>query len=384
MTRIKTREIRLLLGFFTGVLLWLVWQTSAITSPDAESIHYSKFLAGLPPGWMDFFRPWTRQDYVSILHFEPLWGTSLWWTFGKEPATDAAIVHTWVGFLPMACLFGVLFAVLKPLPRFLVWISSLAMAAGIVFYCFNAFQYALPISPPIIVLSCFYLCGTVIYLETEKIERSRNLAIDLQRQAEQERKRIAKDLHDESLQSMSRIVRIMDRLSDELPENPVPKEVRGKLESCISGVRNVINDLHPAQLEEFGLSATFEQLVEEFRNASGIKSKFQDRSSGARFSDFFELCIYRIAQEALNNVEKHSGATEMTFCFELDDRFVHLNIVDNGKGNVQKKQGSYGLRNMIDRAKLVNGEIIWSVPDGFESGTMVSLKIPRNKVEPRV
>lgn len=375
-------RVRLLLGVLTGLLLWLIWQVSAITSPDAESAHYERFLSNLPPGWMDFFRPWTREDFIAMFRIAPP-NLGSWWTFGKELSTDAAIVHTWIGFMPLACLFAVLFSVLKPLPRFVLWAFSLLLVGGIVFYCFQSFQYFLPLSPPIILLSSFYVCGTVIFLETEKIERNRSFAIDLQMQAEFERKRIAKDLHDESLQALSRLIRIVDKLGEEIPENDVPRDVRSRLESCIAGTRRIINDLHPACLEEFGLSASLEQLIEDLQVATGMKTRFQDSSNGSRLSDFYELCIFRIAQEAINNVERHSAATELSVTLKSDERFLTLSIADNGKGVVRKKQGSLGLQNMSDRAKLMGGSVEWTAPTEYSSGTMVALRIPSQRLEYR-
>lgn len=376
MTRPDLRIIRLVIGFLTGLLLWLIWQTSAITGLGTESVNYEKFLAELPPGWMDFFRPWTHEEFVRF--FNVPFSLGQWWTFGKDPATDSQMVHTWIGFLPISCLFGVLFSILRPMPRFAAWVLSLLAVGSIIFYCFQNFHYLLPLSQPIIVLSCFYLCGTVIHLETEKIERNRSLAIDLQEEAEQERKRIAKDLHDESLQSMSRIIRIIDKLSDEIPDNPVPKEVRTKLEACIAGTRNIINDLHPAQLEEFGLAASLEQLIEEFKKSAKVKVKYQDASNEIRLPGFFELCIYRIAQEAMNNIEKHANASEVSISLENTEKQLCLKISDNGKGvdTVQKKTGSFGLRNIIDRTKLMNGEVEWKRPEEFASGTSLVLKVP--------
>lgn len=369
------RALRLLLGFVTGILLWLIWQTSAITSPDSESSQYANFLANLPAGSLDFFRPWTREDYISIFHFAPP-NSGHWWTFGKIPSTDAATVHMWIGFLPLACLLGVLFSTLKPLPRFLVWIFSLLAAGALVLYCYQTFNYQLPLSPPIIVLSCFYLCGTVIYLETEKIERNRTLAIDLQQEAENERKRIAKDFHDETLQSMSRIIRLVNNLHEENPENPIPTEIRNKLETCITETRNIINELHPAALEAFGLGPSIENLVEDFKNSTGVKANFNDRTNGMRLAPLNELCIYRIAQEAINNVEKHANASELIVSLEMKDKSLVLKVSDNGKGNVQRKKRSHGLQNIEDRARLMNGDVDWRLPEDFSSGTMLLLKVP--------
>jgi len=344
MTRQNLSLIRVTLGLLTGVLLWLIWQAITIRSPEAESINFRYFL------------------------IERL--------FGGVQAADATTVNNWIGLLPLACLFGVLFSILKPLPRFLTWIFSMIMAGAVVLYCFQVYKYIVPWGGPVIVFNCVYLCGTLVYLETEKIERNRNLAIDMQRQADHERKRIAKDLHDESLQSLSRVIRLVDKLHDEIPDNPIPQEVRGRLESCVSGMRGIINDLHPAALEEFGLAASLESLVEEFSRSSGAKVNFHDASEGVRLPAFQELCIYRIAQEAINNIEKHAEASQMAVSLQKTEKFLFLKIADNGKGTVRKKRDSFGLQNIADRTKLIGGQVEWKAPEEFASGTMLVLKVP--------
>jgi signal transduction histidine kinase len=356
MTRQNLSLIRILLGLVTGLLLWLIWQALAVTSPEIESIKFRYFLT------------------------DRLFGS------GAQAASGAAsgytIITNWRGLLPLACLFGVLFSILKPLPRFITWIAALILAGAVALYCFLSFKYIVPWGGPVIVLNCFYLCGTLIYLETEKIERKRNLAIDLQQQSEDERKRIAKDLHDESLQSLSRIIRLVDKLHGEIPDNPIPSEVRGRLESCISGMRSIINDLHPAELEEFGLAASLEHLVEEFTRSSGVKASFQDSTAGVRLPAFQELCIYRIAQEAINNIEKHAEASHMEVSLQKTDKLLCLKIADNGKGAVRKKRDSFGLQNIAYRTKLVNGQVEWKAPEQYGSGTMLVLKLPLAERKP--
>ena len=354
--RLNLSLIRILLGLVTGILLWLIWQASAITSPEIESIKFRYFL--------------TERLFSGLAHSS------------QAAASPYTIITNWRGLLPLACLFGVLFSTLNPLSRFVTWILSLVLAGVTAFSCFYAFQYIVPWGGPVIVLNCFYLCGTLIYLETEKIERNRNLAIDLQQQAEAERKRIAKDLHDESLQSLSRVIRLADKLHDELPENPVPQEMRSRLESCISGMRSIISDLHPAQLEEFGLAAALEQLLEEFSLASQVKTHFQDTSAGQRLPAFHELCIYRIAQEAINNIEKHAQASQVNVRLQKTDRQLCLKIGDNGNGAVRKKKDSFGLQNITYRTRLINGKVEWKLPDEFPSGTMLVLTVPLLKPKP--
>lgn len=350
MTGLSLSLIRILLGLITGVLLWLIWQASAITTPEVESIKFRYFLT------------------------EHFFGSSS----GPFGAANAGytIISNWRGLLPLACLFGVLFSVLKPLPRFITWILSMLLAGLVAVYCFMAFQYIVPWGGPLIVLNCFYLCGTIIYLETEKIERNRNLAITMEERSEQERTRIARDLHDESLQSLSRVIHLIDEMQTELPGSSVPGEARRQLESCITGMRGVINNLHPAELKEFGLSASIEHLVSDLGNSTGFKTFFEDGWDNIRLSPFQELCIYRIIQEALNNIEKHANATQLAVSLQRAGKSLLVKVADDGKGIRPEKKNSMGLQNMSHRAQLIGGQVEWKTPEQFSGGCLLVLKVP--------
>lgn len=375
MAKHNIRNVRLAIGLLTGILLWLIWQAAAITAPHAGSEAYRRFLAELPPGWMDFFRPWTKEEFGTFFHMSSF-SFGQWWTLGQPPTTDVAIVHTWIGFLPLACLLGVLFTVLKPMARFLLWMCSFAVVAAIYYYFHTTFHSALPGTPALIVLSCFYLCGTVIHLETEKIERNRNLAIDLLNQAENERKRIAKDLHDESLQSLSRVARALDKLSEEMPNSELSGQLREMLENCIKGTRDIIDDLHPAGLNEFGFSSCIEQFASDVCRSANIQLKFEDNLEGLRLPPFVELCIFRIAQESINNVEKHACATRLKIRLERSNATLILQVGDNGTGKVEMKKTSAGVHNIIHRTKLMGGNVQWRNGGEFSEGTTVILKVP--------
>jgi signal transduction histidine kinase len=212
-------------------------------------------------------------------------------------------------------------------------------------------------------------------LETEKIERRRNLAIDLQLQSEEERKRIAKDLHDETMPSISSVLRLVDQLTEQDGGNPIPKEMRGRLENCLTEMRRVINDLHPATLEEFGLSVSVAHMVEQFGRQSAIKAIFSDTTSGAQLPAFHEMCIYRIIQEALNNIAKHSKATELKVSMESAGDRVVVSISDNGVGGAQRKPGCYGMQSISHRAKLIGASVQWKSSEAL-SGTTIILNVP--------
>lgn len=344
----QLRIVRISLGLLTGLFLWLLWQASTTTTPELESIKLRYHIAEA------FFG---RPNPAGTLEY--------------------TVIPNWRGLFPLAILFGVLFAILKPLPRFIALFSLILLGMGVGIYSFQVFKFIIPLGGPAIVLCCCYLCGTLIHLETEKIERNRELAVDLQMQAEQERQRIAKDLHDESLPSLSRVMRLADQLQKTYGDDPVPQQIRENLEGTIAEMRRVINDLHPSVLDELGLQPALQHLGSQLARSSGIDVTVNVAASEPSLSSFQQLCIYRIAQEAFTNIEKHAQATIAHVDLSSNAKALRLTIADNGSGTVPRsKPDSHGLRNIAHRAKLMGAKVEWTKPDCFPAGTMLILQVP--------
>jgi signal transduction histidine kinase len=346
--------VRIAIGCLAGLLLWFMWQESIKTSPELESIKLRFFLS----------EAWFGQSSAAVAFKSGL---------GRDYT-----VSTNLGFLPLGAIFGVVFSILRPFPRFILWAIVTVEQCIVAQVCFEVWRIIIPFGGPLVLINCCYICGTLIHLETEKIERSRNLALDLQIQAEQERKRIAKDLHDEALPSLSRVMRLADQLHGEYADNPIPEEIRSRLESTVSEMRRVINDLHPAVLENLGLSASLQHLVDKFAHESKVHVTFRDETQGLNLPPFPALCIYRIAQETLNNVEKHAAASQTEVSLEMMENVLHLRISDNGNGELRRKPDSYGLKNIEDRARLIGAKLEWKAPAKYPSGTMLVLTVPLN------
>lgn len=291
-------------------------------------------------------------------------------------ASDPAEPTNLVGYIPLGVLFGVLFSLLRPLHRFILWAVITAVFAVMAEYWFEVYHRLLHFSGPMLLINCCYICGTLIHLETEKIERSRTLALDLQMQAEQERQRIAKDLHDEALPSLSRVMRLADQLQDEDKESLIPAEIRSRLEATVTEMRRVINDLHPAVLDNLGLAASLQHLANRCSQETEIQTTFRAQSEEISIPSFQALCIYRIAQEALNNVEKHAGASHAEVSLDRTEHHLCLRVSDNGSGALTRKPESLGLKNIDDRAKLIGAKVEWKKPHQYESGTMLVLTVP--------
>ena len=284
-------------------------------------------------------------------------------------------------------LGGALGAVSSVLPLSRRTTAFLTTAMILVITTQIAFQWLnlhFPIMPLLAVLMLTYIFGTLIYLDTDLRLRNKELATAreaMQIRAEEERQRIAEDLHDETLPALSSVARMADRLSHDLSDNPVPREMREKLDGAISEMRRVINDLHPSVLETMGFKPALDNLLSICSREANVVVEFIDQDNNSDddygLNNVVKLQLYRIVQECLNNVEKHAKASEVKL--EIGRRGEHLiiSIKDNGRGLNPKeiKPESHGLVNIRQRAQLIGAAVIWRKPAEFVSGTEMVLNI---------
>ncbi|MBK8464735.1 MAG: hypothetical protein IPL32_02810 [Chloracidobacterium sp.] len=188
--------------------------------------------------------------------------------------------------------------------------------------------------------------------------RNKELAaarFDLANEAERERSRIARDLHDQTLADLRNLLMMSDRLS------PPNMEFRSEIESVSTEIRRICEDLSPSVLENVGLVAALEFLLS--RSVKDHKfSTSEDANELIKFPIIEQLHIYRIAQEVITNINRHSDATHVEISVEVftDGRFL-LTIHDNGspfRPDIVTGNGR-GISNIKSRASLINADIGW-------------------------
>lgn len=217
-------------------------------------------------------------------------------------------------------------------------------------------------------------------LQEEKLRRLRSV-IDGQ---DQERQRLARDLHDSLGQSL-----IAVRLQLEAADKPSISQVRasvdvskGMIDHAIDEVRRISNALQPAALDEFGLETALRTRTMEMASVAGIKASFDCIGSVERLEKKSKIYLYRIAQEAVTNIIKHARATEMQVTLSRNDQTVNLTISDNGKG-IMPDPASYadrnGIQNMRERASLLSGT--FNIESAPKAGTTITVKIPYKRNE---
>lgn len=194
---------------------------------------------------------------------------------------------------------------------FLVSVICLFCLAQVLF---QIFHLIIPIASPLAVLILSLILATFIHLDTDLRIRNRELAKareSMQVRAEAERQRIAEDLHDETLPTLSAVARMADQLNRELGNNPIPAQMRERLDFTATEMRRVINDLHPSVLETMGFQPALENLLTMLAHNSPIETFFigDDSFVEKDISKFCQLQLYRIVQECLNNIDKHAKAS---------------------------------------------------------------------------
>jgi signal transduction histidine kinase len=197
--------------------------------------------------------------------------------------------------------------------------------------------------------------------------------------ADAERRRWARELHDQTLQSLGGLrVLLSSALRQGTTEQEVPQAI-GHLEDEIANLRAIINELRPAALDELGLAVAIDALLDRHRNqdhlAIDAELAIPDPQIGQpRLTADLETTVYRLLQEALTNVVKHSGARHVRVAVIIDTGAVSLEVHDDGTGfPVDAQTSGFGLTGMRERVSLASGTL---QIDSGENGTRVRARLP--------
>ena len=216
--------------------------------------------------------------------------------------------------------------------------------------------------------------------ESEK--KLRHLASQLMSAQEDERKRISRELHDELGQALL-VLKLQARgIKKELPPNEqhLHEECEGvltNLDEVVDKVRRLSHDLSPMIVEDLGLSAALQHLIGEFCKHNRLECDFQEIDLDDLFPVEAQVAIYRIFQECLTNIGKHSQASRMAVSMDRRPDRVSFLIRDNGKGyeaEAWRRGRGLGLVAMEERARMVGGDL--SVQSGKGQGASISFEIP--------
>ena len=202
---------------------------------------------------------------------------------------------------------------------------------------------------------------------------------------EDEKKKMARELHDEFGSYLTAInmdvSRIRDKIAGSHPEHAAKLErTIGLIGQTIEMKRRIITDLRPSLLDNLGLAAALEQYIEDWTQHTGIAVHFSSEGDLEEAEDGCPIAVYRVFQEALTNVAKHSRATGVTASLRRVGDNLMLEIADDGVGiddATRSKPGSHGLIGMRERVHAFRGTV--EVLRGQERGTIVRASVPCRK-----
>jgi len=199
---------------------------------------------------------------------------------------------------------------------------------------------------------------------------------------EQERSRIARELHDDIGQRLALLAVELDQLQDNSPDLPVEARSRvGELQKQASeiatDIQSLSHELHSAKLEYLGIAAAMRSFCQEFGEQAKMKIDLKTHDLPGPLSSDISLCLFRVLQEALHNSVKHSGARHVEVGLWGTSDEIHLAVSDSGAGfdnEAAKESQGLGLISMGERLKLVKGT--FSIESHPQSGTTIHARVP--------
>ncbi|MFP4975382.1 sensor histidine kinase [Paenibacillus sp. CN-4] len=206
---------------------------------------------------------------------------------------------------------------------------------------------------------------------------------------EEERKRIAREIHDGPAQMLANLVlrtEIVERMLVKQEFGLVQHEVvdlKGQVRSSLEEMRKVIFNLRPMALDDLGLIPTLRKYVHDYEEKTKIRTVFETKGKEHRLSSAMEAAVYRLVQEALTNVAKHAFASYVIVEITYQAQLIKIVVNDNGRGfNVEKmrreqnSRESFGLVGMKERVELLEGRM--EIESAENQGTKIIIHIPTN------
>ncbi|MEJ8801631.1 sensor histidine kinase [Pontibacter sp. H249] len=217
--------------------------------------------------------------------------------------------------------------------------------------------------------------------ELQEQKQKQLLDATLQAQ-EEERRRVARDLHDDVGATLALVKLNVHQLVTPLEDKTRGLGIKRTLDDVIANVRRISHGLMPVVLEKMGLPQALEAMRRSLPAESGVKMELFCEENTRRMEPKVELSLYRVVQELLNNTLKHAKASKVNVCLEFDQDSLHLTYSDNGVGfdyqklasSMEKSSQGLGLMNLHARINLLNGTFTYYSAEN--SGTKAEISVP--------
>ncbi|WP_028593805.1 sensor histidine kinase [Paenibacillus assamensis] len=236
-----------------------------------------------------------------------------------------------------------------------------------------------------------YLSGDLTQV-TRILESAKNrqlLGLQIILAQEEERKRIARDIHDGPAQSLANVVlrtEIVERMLSKQEFEVVQDEIvdlKSQLRGGLEEIRKVIFNLRPMTLDDLGLVPTLRKFVHDFEEKMKVKTILEVKGQERRLKSAMEAAIFRLVQEMFTNAAKHADPSYVSCKLTYEENEVQLVVEDNGQGfnvesleSISKEQGHFGIIGMKERVKLLEGRM--QIRSSRDQGTQLSFFIPIN------
>ena len=213
-------------------------------------------------------------------------------------------------------------------------------------------------------------------------EDLRELALASHTVREQEKSRVARELHDELAQALTALKMDVTWIREHVRagDSPVAKklsDIETLLDGTVAATRRISADLRPLMLDDLGLVPAVEWLVQKFTERNGIPCELELRAADLELEDAHATAVFRILQESLTNAARHAQASRVEVSIDRRDGAIALRVRDNGRGfssSDQGKAGSFGLMGLRERTYLLGGEV--SIASEPGRGTTIEVRIP--------
>lgn len=225
--------------------------------------------------------------------------------------------------------------------------------------------------------------------ETEGLERTaalQNLSQQLLQVQDEERRRVARDLHDSTGQTLAALKMSLVLLEEKLPRDQrtsgLLSEIEALADQALREIRTTSYLLHPPLLDEAGFASAAQWFVEGFAKRSGVKVRLEIEPHSERLPIAIETALFRVLQEGLTNAHRHSGALEISICFQHQLETATLEIQDCGRGikpavlsrlRAASSESGVGLAGMRERLNKLNGKL---EIEADENGTLLRAIVP--------
>ncbi|WMJ85408.1 sensor histidine kinase [Anaerocolumna sp. MB42-C2] len=248
-------------------------------------------------------------------------------------------------------------------------------------------------------INCFYTMKSNCIEDTGMINETANynienkisleMGINVLETQENERKRIARDLHDSTVQNLTNMMHKTELCTRLIDVDPIRAKLElqtmiNTIKSTINDMRNIIFGLRPMSLDDLGLIATIDRYIRDFKKNHEIDISLKVLNEEKSILPVINLTLFRIVQEASNNAIKHGKANKILIELSYEKDFILLSISDNGKGFkkdscIESKTNmvsGYGLSMMKERVLLLSGD--FNIESKENNGTKILVKVPLN------